>query len=246
MSCAVIASRRDVAACSSRSDSRRIFSAASRAESTCWPASSRAALRCGLGLGLRLGERAVGLGVDGRLTLLRAGDRLLVGLHLDGELLGGLVAALGEGLLEVGGGGGGAGALVLVDRLGLLAAGRGLTVGVVEDLVGLALGCLEDAGRLGVGLAGDVGGVAVGGVRVACSAAACASATSFSASAFAFATQVVGLVLGELQHLADAGAQVGVGRDGGGVLLLLLEGGKTRPVRRSPAPRAGRPASAAW
>ncbi len=70
----------------------------------------------------------------------------------------GLVAATGEGLLEVGRGLGGLRALVFVERLGFRTPRGGLPVCVVQQLIGCPLGFLDDpAGfplRAGARLAG--------------------------------------------------------------------------------------------
>ena len=132
VSWALMLSRRCVAAASSRSDSERIRSARAMASATicsafCSDSASRLA-------DLRLASAAVrSASARSCVDVLLGGGELLLGGG--GALLEvglGLVASRGERLLEVSRGLGCLGPLLLVDRLGLLAPGRRLAVGVVE------------------------------------------------------------------------------------------------------------------
>ena len=211
LSWAVMLSRRAVAAASSRSESRRTRSACSLAEVTRARASARAFSRTPRGLGgLAL---AVLLGLAGQEVgaLLHGGEGLVLLGHLRGELGGGLLAALAERALEVGGGCGGGGALLLEVGLGLLAAGRGLAGGVVDDRVGLLLGPRERLGGVDVGARAHLLGVPVGlgahegGVLVG------GPAGLLDVGGRGLAHRG-GLLVGEAEHGADPLAEVGEGR----------------------------------
>ena len=116
--------------------------------------------RCRLGPGrleqpgglLRL-RGAVLLGLAGQQvgTLLHRGQGLVLLGHLTREVGRRPLATLGQGALEVGGRLGGRGALLLVVRLCLLAAGSRLAGRVVDDGVGLLLGAGESLGGVDVG-----------------------------------------------------------------------------------------------
>ena len=138
---------------------------------------------------------------------LELGEPLPGLLHLGGEVLLGRAAAAGQGGLEVGRRLGGLGALLLVDRLGLLQAGRRVALGGVEPVVGVATGVLEHAGGLGLGVAAGLVGVLVGVAVLARHLVGDLLALVVEQGAAAL-EQVAGLVLGEAEDLGDALTEV--------------------------------------
>ncbi len=179
-----------------------------------------------LGLGTSLGQRAIGLRLTRRLALLHHSERVLVRLHRGAELGRRLVPAVGERLLEVGSGSRGASTLVLVHSLSLFATGRRFAVGAVEDLVGLLTGRFDDLGRVGVSLVPGLRRIAVGSTP--CLLRSCRRVLSQRVRlGLGLRHEVLGLVTGQRQDLADAGAEVGERRLG---LLRLLRGEERGPL----------------
>jgi hypothetical protein len=152
----------------------------------------------------------------------------LLGLLLTrGQVALGLLAALGEVRLEVGGGLRGLGAGLLEEGVGLLTLGLRVLLRLGTQLGGVALGLLDDADALvlSLGLAlrserfcvvADLLGRRLGELAVLLRGAA------------GLLAQILGLFLGEAEDLLDTRAETGVRRlgvaDGGlGVLRLEVE-----------------------
>ncbi|WP_418606111.1 hypothetical protein [Georgenia sp. SUBG003] len=123
------------------------------------------------------------------------------------EVVLGLLAALRQRGLEVRGRLRGAGALLLEDRLGLLAPHGGVVRGLVEDVVGLAAGVLEGAGRVGLGGTAGLRGVALGLRAQTLDLLRGLPAPLLDLRPGGL-PQLLGLLLGQLEDGADPGAEV--------------------------------------
>jgi hypothetical protein len=110
---------------------------------------------------LARGVRALLLALEAHLVdaLGDAAQLVLLRRHLGLELPGGLLAALPQRALEVRGGLGGHRPLPLEVGLRLLAAGRRVADGVVDDRRGVLLGLDRGLLHVGLGPLADLGGV---------------------------------------------------------------------------------------
>jgi hypothetical protein len=152
----------------------------------------------------------------------------LLGLGLTrGQVALGLLAALGEVRLEVGGGLGGLGTGLLEEGVRLLALGLRVLLRLPPQLRGVALGLLDDPDalvlRLGLAVRGERFRVVAHllGRRLGELAVLLGRATGLLA-------QVLGLLLGEAEDLLDARAEtrvrrLGVAHLGLGVLRFEME-----------------------
>ena len=151
-------------------------------------------------MGLLEDAGRLGLGLRQLVVGHREGT-LVVG-HLGGELGGCALPAFRQRGLELGRCGPGGGALLLEDGLGLAAARGGLAVGVIQQLVGLAVGLVDNPGGVGLGLAAGLGGVTV---RGRAGVLHLVGHLDLHGLGILLGAQpdVVGLLLGEAQHLGD-------------------------------------------